>query len=62
MGKFADDIKLLSVIKNKAADEELQKDLIKWSKLATIWQMYFNVHKYKVLHLRKRNLKCTYSS
>ncbi|CAM5114322.1 unnamed protein product [Eretmochelys imbricata] len=46
--KFADDTKLLKIVKIKADCEELQKDLTKLSDWATKWQMKFNVDKCKV--------------
>uniref|UniRef100_K7EW85 ribonuclease H n=1 Tax=Pelodiscus sinensis TaxID=13735 RepID=K7EW85_PELSI len=53
VAKFADDTKLLKIVITKTDCEELQKDLIKLSDLATKWQMKFNVEKCKVMHIRK---------
>ncbi|CAM4534756.1 unnamed protein product [Lepidochelys kempii] len=55
VAKFADDTKLLKIVKTKADCEELQKDLTKLSDLATKWQMKFNVDKCKVMHIGKNN-------
>ncbi|CAM5131339.1 unnamed protein product [Natator depressus] len=54
VAKFADDTKLLKIVKTKADCEELPKDLTKLSDWATKWQMKFNVDKCKVMHIRKK--------
>ncbi|CAM5140560.1 unnamed protein product [Eretmochelys imbricata] len=59
--KFADDTKLLKIVKTKADCEELQKDLIKLSDWETKWQLKFNVDKWKVMHIGKNNLNYTYN-
>ncbi|CAM4598511.1 unnamed protein product [Caretta caretta] len=51
VAKFADDTKLLEIVKTKADCEELQKDLTKLSDWATKWQMKFNVDKCQVMHI-----------
>uniref|UniRef100_A0A8C3IBY2 Reverse transcriptase domain-containing protein n=1 Tax=Chrysemys picta bellii TaxID=8478 RepID=A0A8C3IBY2_CHRPI len=61
MAKFADDTKLLKIVKTKADCEELQKDLIKLSDWATKWQMKFNMDKCKVMHIGKNNPNYTYN-
>ncbi|CAM5150171.1 unnamed protein product [Eretmochelys imbricata] len=61
VAKFADDTKLLKVVKTKADCEELQKDLTKLSDWATKWQMKFTVDKCKVMHIRKNNPNYTYN-
>ncbi|CAM4619647.1 unnamed protein product [Caretta caretta] len=53
VAKFADDTKLIKIVKTKAGCEELQKDLTKLSDWATKWQMKFNVDKYKIMHIGK---------
>ncbi|CAM4370492.1 unnamed protein product [Caretta caretta] len=45
--KFADDTKLLKIVKTTADCEELQKDLTKLSDWATKWQIKFNVENVK---------------
>ncbi|CAM5145823.1 unnamed protein product [Natator depressus] len=60
VAKFADDTKLLKIVKTKADCEELQKDLPKRSDWATKWQMKFNVDKCKVMHIGKNNPNYTY--
>ncbi|CAM4368574.1 unnamed protein product [Caretta caretta] len=57
VAKFADDTKLLKIVKTK----ELQKDLTKLSDWATKWQMKFNVDKCKIMHFGKNNPKYTYN-
>ncbi|CAM4676294.1 unnamed protein product [Lepidochelys kempii] len=54
VAKFADDTKLLKIVKTKADCEELQKDLTKLSDWARKWQMKFNVGKCKVMHIGKK--------
>uniref|UniRef100_A0A452HI16 Reverse transcriptase domain-containing protein n=1 Tax=Gopherus agassizii TaxID=38772 RepID=A0A452HI16_9SAUR len=61
VAKFADDTKLLKIVKAKADCEELQKDLTKLSDWATKWQMKFNVDKCKVMHIGKNNPNYTYN-
>uniref|UniRef100_A0A8C3H706 Reverse transcriptase domain-containing protein n=1 Tax=Chrysemys picta bellii TaxID=8478 RepID=A0A8C3H706_CHRPI len=61
VAKFADDTKLLKIVKSKADCEELQKDLTKLSDWATKWQMKFNVDKCKVMHIGKNNSNYTYN-
>ncbi|CAM5132666.1 unnamed protein product [Eretmochelys imbricata] len=61
VAKFADDTKLLRIVKTKTDCEELQKDLTKLSDWATKWQMKFNVDKYKVMHIGKNNPNYTYT-
>ena len=61
VAKFADDTKLLKIVKTKADCEELQKDLTKLSDWATKWQMKFNVDKCKVMHIGKNNPNYTYN-
>uniref|UniRef100_A0A674K437 Zinc finger CW-type and PWWP domain containing 1 n=1 Tax=Terrapene triunguis TaxID=2587831 RepID=A0A674K437_9SAUR len=57
VAKFADDTKLLKIVKSKADCEELQRDLIKLGDWATKWQTKFNVDKYKLMHIGKNNPK-----
>uniref|UniRef100_K7F0Y4 Reverse transcriptase domain-containing protein n=1 Tax=Pelodiscus sinensis TaxID=13735 RepID=K7F0Y4_PELSI len=59
--KFADDTKLFRIVKTEADCEGLQEDLTKLSDWATKWQMKFNVHKCKVMHIGKNNPNYTYS-
>ncbi|CAM5148917.1 unnamed protein product [Eretmochelys imbricata] len=61
VAKFADDTKLLKIVKTKADCEEVQKDLTKLSDWATKWQMKFNVDKCKVMHIGKNNPNYTYN-
>uniref|UniRef100_A0A8C3P8K5 Gypsy retrotransposon integrase-like protein 1 n=1 Tax=Chrysemys picta bellii TaxID=8478 RepID=A0A8C3P8K5_CHRPI len=61
VAKFADDTKLLKIVKTKADCEELQKDLTKLSDWATKWQMKFNVDKCKVMHIGKNNPNYTHN-
>ncbi|CAM5114425.1 unnamed protein product [Natator depressus] len=61
VAKFADDTKLLKIVKTKADCEELQKGLTKLSDWATKWQMKFNVEKCKVMHIGKNNPNYTYN-
>ncbi|CAM4589082.1 unnamed protein product [Caretta caretta] len=61
VAKFADDTKLLKIVKTKADGEELQKDLTKLSDWATKWQMKFNVDKCKVMHIGKNDPNYTYN-
>ncbi|CAM5165838.1 unnamed protein product [Natator depressus] len=60
VAKFADDTKLLKIVKTQADCEELQKDLSKLGDWATKWQMKFNVDKCKVMHIGKNNPNYTY--
>ncbi|CAM4607019.1 unnamed protein product [Lepidochelys olivacea] len=57
VAKFADDTKLLKIVKTKADCEELTK-LSEW---ATKWQMKFNVDKCKVMHIGKNNPNYKYN-
>ncbi|CAM4413494.1 unnamed protein product, partial [Caretta caretta] len=59
--KFADDTKLLKIVKTTEDCEELQKDLTKLSDWAKKWQMKFNVDKCKVMHIGKNNPNYTYN-
>ncbi|CAM5143004.1 unnamed protein product [Natator depressus] len=61
VAKFADDTKLLKIVKTKADCEELQKDLTKLSDWATKWQMKFNVDECKVMHTGKNDPHYTYN-
>ncbi|CAM5175590.1 unnamed protein product [Natator depressus] len=61
VAKFADDTKLLKIVKTKADCEAFQKDLTKLSDWATKWQMKFNVDKCKVMHIGKDNPNYTYN-
>ncbi|CAM4470707.1 unnamed protein product [Lepidochelys olivacea] len=61
VAKFADDTKLLKIVKTKADCEELQKDLTKLRDWATKWQMKFYVDKYKLMHIGKNNPNYTYN-
>ncbi|CAM5134922.1 unnamed protein product [Natator depressus] len=61
VAKFADDTKLLKIVKSQADCEELQKNLTKLGDWATKWQMKFNVDKFKVMHIGKRNPNYTYT-
>ncbi|CAM5119150.1 unnamed protein product [Natator depressus] len=61
LAKFADDTKLLKIVKTKADCEELQKALTKLSDWATKWQMKFHVDKCKVMHTGKNNPNYTYN-
>ncbi|CAM5097662.1 unnamed protein product [Natator depressus] len=61
VAKFADDTKLLKIVKTKADCEELQKDLTKLSDWATKCQMKFNADKCKVMHIGKNNPNYTYN-
>ncbi|CAM4712428.1 unnamed protein product [Lepidochelys kempii] len=60
VAKFADDTKLLKIVKSQADCEELQKILTKLGDWATKWQMKFNVDKCKVMHIRKHHPNYTY--
>ncbi|CAM4642329.1 unnamed protein product [Lepidochelys kempii] len=60
VAKFADDTKLLKIVKTKADCEELQKDLTKLSDWATKWQMKFHADQCKVMHIGKYNPNYTY--
>ncbi|CAM5136177.1 unnamed protein product [Eretmochelys imbricata] len=60
VAKFADDTKLLKIVKSQADCEELQKDLSDLGDWATKWQMKFSVDKCKVTHIGKHNLNYTY--
>ncbi|CAM5156358.1 unnamed protein product [Natator depressus] len=51
VAKFADDTKLLKIVKTQADCKEIQKDLTKLGDWATKWQMKFNVGKCKVMHI-----------
>ncbi|CAM5115522.1 unnamed protein product [Eretmochelys imbricata] len=51
VAKFADDTKLLKIVKIQADCKELQKDLTKLGDWATKWQMKFNVGKCKGMHI-----------
>ncbi|CAM5105037.1 unnamed protein product [Natator depressus] len=62
VAKFADDTKLLKIVKTKADCEELQKDLTKLSDWATKWQMKCNVDKCNVMHIGKNNPNYTYNT
>ncbi|CAM4639967.1 unnamed protein product [Lepidochelys kempii] len=59
--KFADDTKLLKIVKTQPDCKELQKDLSKLDDWATKWQMKFNVDKCKVMHIGKHNPNYTYT-
>ncbi|CAM4589481.1 unnamed protein product [Caretta caretta] len=60
VAKFADDTKVLKIVKSRADCEELQKDLSKLGDGATKLQMKFNVDKCKVMHIGKHNPNYTY--
>uniref|UniRef100_K7F0D5 Reverse transcriptase domain-containing protein n=1 Tax=Pelodiscus sinensis TaxID=13735 RepID=K7F0D5_PELSI len=57
---FADDTKLLKIVKTKADSEELQKDPTKLGDWARRWQMNFNIDKCKVMQIGKNNPNTTY--
>ncbi|CAM4640541.1 unnamed protein product [Lepidochelys kempii] len=60
VAKFADDTKLLKIVKYQSDCEELQKDLTKLGDWATKWRMKFNVDKCKAMHIGKHNPNYTY--
>ncbi|CAM4547301.1 unnamed protein product [Lepidochelys olivacea] len=60
VAKFADDTKLLKIIKSQADCKELQKDLSKLGDWVTKWQMKFNVDKCKIMHIGKHDPNYTY--
>ncbi|CAM5136677.1 unnamed protein product [Natator depressus] len=60
VAKFADDTKLLKIVKSQADCEELQKALSKLGDWATKWQMKFNIDKCKVMHIGKHHPNYTY--
>jgi len=60
--KFADDTKIFGKVNTASDGLKLQKDLqtlIKWS---VDWQMQFNVKKYKVMYIGKKNIDYEYST
>ncbi|CAM5152026.1 unnamed protein product [Natator depressus] len=60
VAKFADDTKLLKIVKSQADCKELQKYLSELCDWATKWQMKFSVDKWKVMHIGKHNPNYTY--
>ena len=59
---FADDTKLVKVVKTKRHYEEFKRDLSKLGEWAFKWQMQSNVSKYKVMHISARKKKNPTSS
>ena len=57
---YADDCKLIGVIKEPNDIINLQNDIIKLQEWANTWQMSFNYDKCKVMHFGKKNLKNIY--
>ena len=57
---FADDTKIMKVIKDAEDNKSLQKDLDSAHHWSSIWQLYFNEKKCKLLHIGRTNEKHTY--
>ena len=57
---FADDAKVSRVVNNFEGHETLQSDLYKMCQWSQRWQLPFNEHKCKCMHLGKHNPKMTY--
>jgi len=55
--KFADDMKVFSVVSTKNDIDSLQIDLINLGKWSQEWLMLFNIDKCKVMHLGLNNVK-----
>ena len=58
---FADHANIFMTVKNEEDHEDLAKDLDNLENWARLWQMRFNVGKYKVLHLGRRNQHYEYN-
>ena len=59
--KFADDIKIIRVIKGERDQEVFQADLNKLVKWSEDWQMKFNLKKCKVMHTGRVHSERTYA-
>ena len=59
--KFADDAKIFSTIQSDVDAANLQSDIDKLLKWSGIWQMKFNVTKFKVMHIGKQHSEHQYS-
>ena len=57
---FADDAKVYRDVNNIEGHESLQSDLYKMCQWSQRWQLPFNEHKCKCMHLGKHNPKMTY--
>src|ERR1700759_4303979 len=58
--KFADDLKLWGIVETVEERIGMQKDLDTLGEWSEINQMPFNVDKYKVMHVGKKNIKVDY--
>ena len=58
---FADDCKLIGIIKELGDEQELQRDIDKLQEWAKTWQMSFNYDKCKVIHFGKNNRENVYT-
>ena len=58
--KFTDDTKLFRQISDSVDTRGMQEDLDRLVEWADKWQMEFNVSKYKVMHVGKRNSRHSY--
>ena len=52
---YADDCKLIGVVRNEDDLEQIQIDIDKLQQWAKTWQMSFNYEKCKVMHFGKKN-------
>ena len=59
--KFADDTKVFCKLSEVQDCENLQKDPISLQKWTQDWQMEFNIHKCKVMHIGRHNLASKYT-
>ena len=59
--KFADDTKVIKVIDNHHCHADLQNDIKGLEKWAKLWQMQFNVDKYKMMYFGFNNTRHTYT-
>ena len=57
---YADDFKLIGVIKDQSDTISLQNDINRLQEWASTWQMPFNYDKCKVMHFGKKNVNNIY--
>ena len=58
---YADDCKLIGIVKNEDDLEQVQIDINKLQQWAKTWQMSFNYDKCKVMHFGKKNKESVYT-
>ena len=58
---YADDCKLIGIVRNEDDLEQIQIDIDKLQQWAKTWQMSFNYEKCKVMHFGKKNRENEYT-